>query len=303
MPLGQLVESVLTQGEPRTVLVWRKGFAGLDPGRGRPRGRAADRALPRAQGRGGGRAPGPGPPAPPRAGGPASPRASHGRQPASPVRRARHRGRGDRPRGLAAVAPLRAGGPPQVVPLGGTTAENAPAVVIPAPAARERPSPGARRATAIPPQAPPAPAAGARPRARRPRHPRPRPAPGGRRRRGEELPMAEVRKLRQVAAWSGTRARAHGGQRHGLAHHRALRARSSASSGTRSWTTRRPSSCCLPEGHGRRRGRQPPEQGRPGPQEAGGQPQRHRASSPGQAGPRPEGFRCEIVSARGYPPR
>jgi hypothetical protein len=72
---------------------------------------------------------------------------------------------------------------PVPVPLGGTTAENAPAVVIPAP-----PAPTVASA-AIP--APPA----------TPR-PTPPPPPRGTADRESDLPRADVRKLRGVAAWA-----------------------------------------------------------------------------------------------------
>jgi hypothetical protein len=69
---------------------------------------------------------------------------------------------------------------PQPLPLGGTTAENAPAVVIPAPTSGG--TPAGRSA---------------------PGPPAPTPRPAGVASRVADLPAAEAHKLRGVAAWSG----------------------------------------------------------------------------------------------------
>ncbi len=78
--------------------------------------------------------------------------------------------------------------PSAPVPLGGTTAENAPAVVIPAPPAT------AAGASPTPAPATPPPT---RPTATPP------PASTGLADRESEIPKADLRKLRGVAAWAG----------------------------------------------------------------------------------------------------
>ena len=76
--------------------------------------------------------------------------------------------------------------PPVPVPLGGTTAENAPAVVIPA-------TPAGVRATPVP-TPPPVTSTTTRPEA---------PVAAGMSDRETDLPPAELRKLRSVWAWEG----------------------------------------------------------------------------------------------------
>ena len=142
VPLSSLVESVLGQADPRNVLVWRKGFAEWTRSEDVPEveRRIAPFLAKKAAEEAARRAPvvAPAPFAPP---------------PARVVEEAK-------PGSSALVYGGIAGGaallvllgwlfwprpapplPPAVVPLGGTTAENSPAVVIPAPPAGGRPTP------------------------------------------------------------------------------------------------------------------------------------------------------------------
>ena len=175
--LAQLVESILAQLDPRAVLVWRKGLAGWT--------RCED--LPEVERR---------IVLPSKTDG-AQEGVRHAR-PAEPVAlpapaRATGRGRSVLAYGalgvVVAVASLfawllwprsRSATPPQPLPLGGTTAETAPAVVMPAPIPGV--SPPGRSALGSPTRAP-------------------RPAGVGS--READLPSSETRKLRGVAVWSG----------------------------------------------------------------------------------------------------
>ena len=202
VPLAQLVESVLAQSDPRATLVWRKGFADwtraedipeverkVAPFLARKEAQEAARRAPVA--------PSPAPPVPAHV---AAPR------PAPQGSSALIYG------GIGAgiVVALVVGAwlvwprpeptmPPQLVPLGGDTTENAPAVVITAPgtgAATPRPAPTAAPVPVATPRIAVVPAT-----------PPPTPAPTAVSDRESDLPAAEVRKLRGVAAWDATRLR------------------------------------------------------------------------------------------------
>ena len=182
--LPELVEFVLGQPDPRAVLVWRKGIADWTRAEEVPEIQrrlapiVARREAEEAARRGGAPAlvpaeslPAPPPPAP--AG---SNLAVYGGIAAGLVLMGL----------LAWLFWPRAAAAPQAVPLGGSTAENAPAVVLPAgsvPAA----APGAG--------APAAPSAAAPT----------QPPSAGVAAHETELPPLELRKLRGVAAWSGDR--------------------------------------------------------------------------------------------------
>jgi hypothetical protein len=191
-PLNRLVESVLGQPDPRSVLVWRKGFADWTRAEDVPEverrlapflaKKDAEAATARLSTPGPVMAPPP-PPAKIEEAKPGSPALVYG--------------------GIAAgVAVLGLLGwlfwprpqpsGPGPVPLGGTTTDNAPAVVLPAPTAG-RPGPDAtpRPVPATPPPATRAPA------------PTPPPVAAGMADRESELPKADIRKLRGVAAWAG----------------------------------------------------------------------------------------------------
>jgi hypothetical protein len=190
-PFNQLVESVLGQPDPRSVLVWRKGFADWTRAEDVPEverrlapflaRKAAEEAAKRA------------PVAPPVAPPPPPARVEEAK-PGSPA--FVYGGI------LALIGVLgllgwlfwpRAQPPaaPSVpVPLGGTTTENAPAVVIPAPPAG---TPAAAPVATPRPATPPP----TRPTATPP------PASTGMADRESDIPKADLRRLRGVAAWAG----------------------------------------------------------------------------------------------------
>ena len=295
VPLGQLVESVLTQREPRTALVWRKGCPGwtraedvpeveqqIAPVLARREAEAAARRAPA--------------PAPVEAPAPPPPPVSRG---GNPLLLYGGLATGVVVTGLVAwlLWPRsETAAPPQVVPLGGTTAENAPAVVIPAPAATAKvpaaPAPTPRPA---PTKGPPAPATGAAPAAAA------TPVPSGVGDEEKDVPMSEVRKLRQVAAWSGTRLE--------LTvvndtdwRITELYVQVQSFVGNEVVENEMPI-LLLPPGAvvddevASLLSKVAPDRRKPGvnPLDTG--------KFSGEAGPRPDGFRCDIVSARGYAPR
>lgn len=294
VPLPQLVESVLTQRDPRAVLVWRKGYPVWTRAEDVPEvERQITPVLARREAEAA-RAPAPGEtsaPPPPRATPGGSPLLLYG--------------------GLAtgvAVTALAAwllwprpqpAAPPQVLPLGGTTAENAPAVVIPAPASTPVPTatppPAAPRA---PTEASAAAAAGPASTAPPPAVP---PAPAGVGEEERDLPTSEVRKLRQVAAWSGTRLELTVVNETSW-RVTALEVRVQRFVGNEVVDDARPLLLLPPEAAvddqvASLLSRVAPDRRKPGvnPLDTG--------TFSGEAGPRPDGFRCEIVSARGYAPR
>jgi hypothetical protein len=188
-PLNQLVESVLGQPDPRAVLVWRKGFADWTRAEDVPEverrlapflaRKAAEEAAKRA-------------PAAPPVAAPPPPAKVEEAKPGSPALVY-----GGIAAGVAVLVllgwlfwprPQPEAPASAPVPLGGTTAENAPAVVIPAPPTTvAAPSPTPAPATPAPTR-PPA---------------TPPPASTGLADRESEIPKADLRKLRGVAAWAG----------------------------------------------------------------------------------------------------
>jgi hypothetical protein len=185
-PFNRLVEFVLGQPDPRAVLVWRKGFADWTRAEDVPEveRRLAAFLAEKVAEEAAKRAPAPVPMAPP--------------PPPAKVEEAKPGSSalvyGGIAAGIVVLALLgwlfwprsRASAPSAVpVPLGGTTTENAPAVVIPAGA------PSAAPATPRPATPPPRPTA------------TPPPASAGMADRESEIPKADLRKLRGVAAWAG----------------------------------------------------------------------------------------------------
>jgi hypothetical protein len=185
VPLDRLVESVLGQIDARAVLVWRKGLADWTRCEDVPEverrlalflaKRAAEEGARRAS------ADAPVPVAPP-------PVRVEEARPGSPALVY-----GGIAGGVATLVllgwlfwPRRQPPAPPPVPLGGTTAENAPAVVIPA-------LPTGAPATPVP-APPPVTTTTTRPAV---------PAAAGMADRETELPPAELRKLRSVWAWEG----------------------------------------------------------------------------------------------------
>jgi hypothetical protein len=188
-PLNRLVESVLGQPDPRSVLVWRKGFADWTRAEDVPEVERrlapflAKREAESATARLSTPAPVLAPPPPPakiEEAKPGSPALVYG--------------------GIAAGVALLGllgwyfwppppSSNPGPVPLGGTTTENAPAVVLPGPTAGPVATP--RPVPVTPPPATRAPA------------PTPTPMAAGMADRESEIPKSDIRKLRGVAAWAG----------------------------------------------------------------------------------------------------
>jgi hypothetical protein len=186
VPFNSLVESVLGQPDPRAVLVWRKGFADwvrcddvpevesrIAPFLAKKAAEEAARRAPAA--------------VPVRAAPPPPLRVEEAKPGSSALVYGGIAG------GVAVLVLLgwlfwprpQPPAPPVPVPLGGTTAENAPAVVIPAPPAGTR---------ATPDPTPPPVTTTTRPAA---------PVATGMADRETEVPPAELRKLRSVWAWEG----------------------------------------------------------------------------------------------------
>jgi hypothetical protein len=185
--LGEVVESVLGQPDPNAVLVWRKGFADWTRAEDVPEvGHRIAPFLARKAAEEAARRPPPPPPVVP----PPPPRVVEEAKPGSALLVY-----GGIAAGVAVLALLgwlfwpRAQ-PAEPVPIGGTSVENAPAVVIPAPPT----GPPAAAPSATPAPAP---------------TPMPRPTPtaaavvAGISDRETDLPNAEIRKLRPVWAWEG----------------------------------------------------------------------------------------------------
>jgi hypothetical protein len=189
LPFAQLVESVLGQPEPRAVLVWRKGFADWTRAEDVPEvekrikpfldRKAAEEAARRA--------PTPPPPEPP-----PPPARLEEAKPGSPALVYGGIAAGVAVMGLLAwlfwPRPAPPAAAPAPVPLGGTTTENAPAIVIPAPPPTAAPVAPPTTVAASPTTTRPAAPAG---------------VPGSMSDKESELPAAEIKKLRGVAAWSG----------------------------------------------------------------------------------------------------
>jgi len=314
VPLGQLVDSVLTQREPRSALVWRKGYRAWTRAEDVPevRERIAPVLTRREAEEAELRAPAP-----------ATVEASVA--PPPPVSRSAnpHLLYGGLVTGVVVTGLVawllwphsETAAPPQVVPLGGTTAENAPAVVIPAPTGTvEAPAPAASQTATAPAAsqtatAPPAPTPPPDPTddptppatATAPAATIATPTPTGIGDEERDVPLSEVRKLRQVAAWSGTRLELT------VVNDTAWRitelyVQVQSFVGNEVVEGSRPI-LLLPPGEAvddevaSLLSRVAPDRRKPGvnPLDTG--------TFSGEAGPRPDGFRCDIVSARGYAPR
>jgi len=188
-PLSQVVESVLGQPDPRAVLVWRKGFADWTRAEDVPEverriapflaRKAAEEAARRA-------------PAPPPVAAPLLPARVEEAKPGSPALVY-----GGIAAGIVVLGILgwlfwpreQPQAPPVPVPIGGTTVDNAPAVVIPAPpAGAPTAAPVATPTPTPPPTTRPA---------------TPPPAAAQMADRETDLPKADLRKLRSVWAWEG----------------------------------------------------------------------------------------------------
>jgi hypothetical protein len=292
---GQLVESLLKLREPRAVLVWRKGLVGwtragdvsevereIGPVLARREAESAARRAPA--------------PAPAERPTPPPPRASPGGN--NPLLLYGGLATGVVVTGLVAwlLWPRSEVAPAQVVPLGGTTAENAPAVVIPAPAPTAEAS-----AHPAPTEAPPDAAAEA-PTPPSPKTAAPPPAaPAGVGDEETDVPAAELRKLRQVAAWSDSRLELtvvnNTDWRITELSVQVQRFAGNEVVEEAAPILLRPPPVKVDDEVASLLGRVAPDRRKPGvnPLDTG--------TFSGEAGPRPEGFRCEIVSARGYPPR
>ena len=184
-PLNEIVESVLAQPDPPAVLVWRKGFADWTRAEDVPEveRRIAPFLARKAAEEAARRPPPPPPVAPP----PPPPRVVAEAKPGSPLLVYGGIAAGVAVLGLLGWLFWPRPQPAEPVPIGGTTVENAPAVVIPAPPVGT-PSPV--------PSATPTPAP----------TPTPRPTPTAPivatiSDRETDLPKSEIRKLRPVWAW------------------------------------------------------------------------------------------------------
>jgi hypothetical protein len=292
VPLTQLVEAVLAQTDPRATLVWRKGFAEWTRAEDVPEvERRIAPYLARKEAEAAARRPPPPPAAPPATVYVPTPAA----RPASPLLYGGI--------GAAVILVLGVGAwlmwprpqptiPPQLVPLGGETTESAPAVVIPAP--------GSTPVATPTPSAPPPVAATPKPVAVATPVPTPTPVPAGVGNREAELPPSEVKKLRGVAAWSGTTLRltVYNGTAWRVT---ALYVKIGRFSGDQFKEDDRPV-LLLPPARNVDTGvadllsKVAPDRKKPGlnPLDTG--------PFEGEAGAQPESFRFEIESARGYPP-
>jgi hypothetical protein len=310
VPLNQLVESVLAQNEPRSTLVWRKGFADWTRAEDIPEvERRIVPFLTRKEEEEAARRPAR----------PASTSISVERRapPPPPSQSIPVLVYGGIAAGVAAtgfVAWLlwpRAEPAPQPLPLGGTSTENAPAVVIPGPGsggppARVPPTASAQPfPTAPPPTAPPAtpPPAAALP-APTAAPPvavtTPPPAPP-RLDQEVDIPKPELIKLRQVAAWSGTSLEltVYNGTAFRVTEVFVTVQRFVGDDMVDDDNPIRllPPAAGVDAGVASLLNKVAPERAKPGvnPLDTG--------KFVGQAGPAPEAYRCQIVAARGYATR
>jgi len=284
LSLDQLVESVLGQPDPRTVLVWRKGVGGWTRAEdvaeverrlalffARKKAEAARRSPAVAR---------------------AAPRRPQveAAKPGSPLLVYGGIAVGVMVPGLLGwlfwprAEPPAPGG---VVPLGGTTPENAPAVVIPA-----VPKGVAPTATAPPPPAPTTTTT------------RPVPSPAAPAAVGDDesvLPPADLRKLRPVWGWEGDtlRATVYNGTAWRVTE---IYARVSRFAHDDFVEDRRPILLVPPGGQVDARVADILSKVAPDRKKAGLN-SLDTGVLEGKAGARPENFRAEIESARGYPPR
>ena len=281
LSFSQLVESLLGQPNPRGVLVWRKGLAGWtraeDVNEVEQRlapilaARIAEEAARR-------------PPATPPAEAPRPRARVEEAKPGSPALVY-----GGIAAGVAVLGLLgwffwpRAqtqARPAAPVPLGGTSTDNAPAVVIPV-------VPGAT------PVAPP--------RAAPPDAVRPAPSPAGMADRESDLPRAEVRRLKGVAAWSGDALRytLYNGTEWRVTevYVRIGRFQNDDLREDPEPFLLLPAGAKVDAGVADLLSKVAPDRKKAGlnPFDTG--------IFEGKPGPQPESFRCEIESARGYPPR
>jgi GYF domain 2 len=283
--LAQLVEAALAQADPRATLVWRKGLAGWTRAEEVPEvGRRLAPSLEQKELEAAARLP------------PASvaspPLPAYGPPPTATKASALLYG------GIGAATVLLIGvgawlvwprpRPATPVPLGGETTESAPAVVIPAPgsapAATSPPAPAAKPVVAV--TSLPAPS--------------PTPVSAGLGDREDDLPRSELRKLRGVAAWSGTRLRltVYNGTAWRVTE---LYVKIGRFTGDRFLEDDRPVLLLPPArkvdaGVADLLSKVAPDRKKPGlnPLDTG--------PFEGEVGERPESFRFEIESARGYPP-
>ncbi len=286
VPFNQLVESVLGQPEPRAVLVWRKGFADWTRAEDVPEmerrlapflaKKAADEAAKHGR-----------VPAPVEAPAPRPVRVEEVR-PGSPALVYGGIAAGVAVLGLLAWLFWPRAQPPEsaptALPLGGTTPDNAPAIVIPAvprgtPVPAATPTP-AIRATA-PPATPPAPAVLAD--------------------RESDLAAPDLKRLRGVATWSGDTLKltVYNGTAWRVTE---LYVKVSRFKDEDFVEDPRPIALVPPgaavdAGVADLLSRVAPDRKRPGLNPADTGP------FEGKAGQQPENFRWEIESARGYPPR
>jgi hypothetical protein len=284
VPLAELVEGVLSQKEPRTVLVWRKGSPGWTRAEDVPE--VAEKLAPVLARREAEEAERQRQP-------PASPRTPRGGDPLLLY--------GGIAAGVLVTALAawllwpRAETAPRVVPLGGTTAENAPAVVVPAPDAT--PEPSATPPPTAPPDATPAPSGPST----APTATAEAPTPAGVAQEERDLPRSEVRKLRQVAAWSGDRLELtvvnDTDWRITELDVQVQRFVGNEVLDDQTPLVLLPPGAAVDDEVASLLNKVAPDRRKPGvnPLDTG--------VFSGEAGPRPDGFRCEIVAARGYPPR
>jgi hypothetical protein len=288
--LTELVESVLGQPDPPAVLVWRKGFAEWTRAEAVPevQRRMAPFVARREEEEGATR----------RAGRPAVSVAESSPPAPSPAG-SNAAVYGGIAAGLAVMGLLAwlfwpRPQSPQAVPLGGSSAENAPAVVIPAGSGQAPPA----RASAAPgggPATQPAAAAGAAPAASDPA------AAATVAARETALPAPELRKLRGVAAWSGDRLTltVYNGTAWRVTE---IQVRVARFDGDDLVEDPRPVRLLPPrgevdEGVADLLSKVAPDRRKAGLNALDTGP------FEGRAGPRPENFRWEIESARGYAPR
>ncbi len=288
VPFNQLVESVLGQSEPQAVLVWRKGYADWTRAEDIPevQRRLAPFLARKAAEEAAKRGPAPAPveaPAP-------RPIRVEEAKPGSPVLVY-----GGIAAGVAVLGLLawlfwpRAEPPtpaPTALPLGGTTPDNAPAIVIPAPprvtpAAAETPTPAPTTRPTPPP--PPAMASAALAD------------------RESEIPKIELRLLRQVATWADDTLKltVYNGTRWRVTevYVRISRFKDDDFVEDPRSVLLAPPGAAVDAGVADLLSRVAPDRKKAGlnPLDTG--------SFEGKVGPRPENFRAEIDSARGYSPR
>ena len=296
VPLNQLVESVLAQSEPRATLVWRKGFADWTRAEDIPEvGRRIVPFLTKKEEEAAARRA----PRPASMSFPAERRAPAAPPPSQGIPAILYGGiaAGVAATGFVAWLLWPSAEPaPLPVPLGGTTAENAPAVVIPGPGAGgPAPAPtiaSAEPAPIVPATAPPtvAPAVPA---------PTPAPAPVAVGDQERELPKYELINLRQVAAWSANTLEltVYNGSPFRVTEIYVTIQRFVGDDVVDDDTPvlLLPPVAEVDAGVATLLNKVAPERAKPGvnPLDTG-------KFVVGEVGPAPEGFRCEIVSARGY---